>query len=52
MYSQTQFTPGNSSNSRRMINYVAEYNARFPNSMKIKCECVNEKYDKNINCGG
>jgi len=48
MYSQTQFTPGNSSNSRRMINYVAEYNARFPNSMKIKCECVSEKYDKNI----
>ena len=48
MYSQTQFTPGNSSNSRRMINYVAEYNARFPNSIKLKCECVNEKYDKDI----
>ena len=48
MYSQSQFSPGNKSNSRRMIIYVAEYNARFPNSSQLKCLCVNEKYDKNI----
>jgi hypothetical protein len=48
MYSHTRFTPGNRSNSSRMINYVAEYNARFPNSPKLNCECIHEKYDKNI----
>ena len=48
MYSQSQFSPGNKSNSRRMILYVAEYNERFPNSSQLKCVCINEKYDKNI----
>ena len=36
MYSQTQFSPGNKSNSRRIITYVAEHNARFPNSSQLK----------------
>ena len=48
MYSQIQFSPGNKSNSRRIITYVAEHNALFPNSSPLKCACVNEKYDKNI----
>jgi hypothetical protein len=48
MSSHTQFGPGRKSNSNRIINYVAEYNARFPNSPQLKCMCVNEKYDKNI----
>ena len=48
MSSHTQFGPGRKSNSNRIINYVAEYNARFPNSPQLKCICVNEKFDKNI----
>ena len=48
MSSHTQFGPGRKANSGRIINYVAEYNARFPNSPQLKCMCVNEKYDKNI----
>ena len=47
MQSQTQFVPGSSSNSSRMITYVAEYNARFPHA-KIPCACINNKYNKTV----
>jgi hypothetical protein len=47
MFSQTQFAPGGSTNSSRMISYVAEYNARFPDA-QIPCACINNKYDKNV----
>lgn len=47
MYSQTQFTPGSSTNSSRMITYVAEYNNRYPNA-KIPCLCINNKYSKTV----
>jgi len=47
MYSKTQFTPGASNNASRMITYVAEYNARFPNA-KIPCACINNLYNKAI----
>ena len=47
MHSQRQFTPGKKSNSSRMINYVAAYNALFPNSQQLTCsECIADKYDK------
>jgi len=48
-YSQTQFAPGKRSNSARMINYIAAYNAAFPNSQQLTCaSCVSDKYDKTI----
>ena len=47
MYRQTRFTPGGSSNSSRMITYVTEYNATFPDK-KIPCACVNNKYNKTV----
>jgi hypothetical protein len=48
MYSQQSFTPGKKSNSSRMINYVAAYNALFPNSQQLTCsECTpDKKYNK------
>jgi len=49
MYSQRQFTPGSKSNSSRVINYVALYNHVFPNSPKLKCVCINDKFNKEIN---
>jgi hypothetical protein len=47
MYSYQSFTPGTSSNTSRMINYVAEYNAVNPKSEITSCLCVPNKYDKN-----
>jgi hypothetical protein len=46
MHSQRQFTPGRKSNSNRVINYVAAYNAIFPNSEQLDCLCVYNKYNK------
>ncbi len=47
MHSQRQFTPGKKSNSSRMINYVAAYNALFPNAQQLTCEyCIPDNYDK------
>ena len=42
-----KFIPGNSSNTSRMINYVAQYNARYPDA-ELECNkpCVSEKIDK------
>ena len=48
MYSKRQFTPGNKSNSSRVINYVAEFNARNPNSQRINCQCIPNKYNKMV----
>jgi hypothetical protein len=47
MYSQRKFTPGNNSNASRVINYIAEYNARNPNSVQ-KCICYGNTYNKNV----
>ena len=47
MYSQTQFAPGKRSNSARVINYVAAYNALNPNARQLACVCIPDKYDKN-----
>ena len=48
MHSQRQFTPGKKSNSAKMINYIAAYNALFPNSDQLNCVCIPDKYDKNL----
>jgi hypothetical protein len=48
MFSQRQFTPGKKANSARSINYVAAYNAAFPNSPQIQCVCIPDKYNKNV----
>ena len=47
MYSQRQFTPGKKATSSRMINYIAAYNALFPNAEQLTCdECIPDKYNK------
>jgi hypothetical protein len=52
MYSQRKFTPGNNSNAKRVINYVALYNDFNPNSLTqndINCSgCVPVVTNKNI----
>lgn len=46
MYSYKQFAPGNSSNSNRLIKYVAEWNAVYPENANYTCYCIPNKYDK------
>lgn len=48
MHSQQSFTPGKKSNSSKMINYVAAYNALFPNSQQLSCACIPDKYSKTV----
>jgi hypothetical protein len=47
MQPQRQFTPGKKSNSLKIIHYIAQYNAMFPNLEQIQCTCIPDKYDKN-----
>ena len=44
--STRKFTPGNSSNSSRMIRYIAEFNARYPGEESLKCVCIPDKINK------
>ena len=47
MHSQQSFTPGKKSGSSRVINYIAAYNALFPNSQQLTCDnCAPDRYDK------
>jgi hypothetical protein len=47
MHSQQSFTPGKKSGSSKMINYVAAYNALFPNSQQLTCNsCAPDRYNK------
>jgi hypothetical protein len=48
MFSQRQFTPGKKPKFLRSINYVAAYNAAFPNSPQLACVCAPDKYNKNV----
>jgi len=48
MTPQRQFTPGKKSNSAKMINYIAQINALFPNSEQLSCACLPDKYDKTV----
>lgn len=43
------FTPGNNSTSSRIINYIAAYDARFPND-KSRCSnsCIPPVYNKTV----
>ena len=43
-----KFTPGNNSKTARMIRYVAELNALYPNTNNIKCTCIPDSYNKTI----
>jgi hypothetical protein len=46
---QRQFTPGKKSGTARFINYIAAYNAAFPNAQQLTCAaCVPDKYDKRV----
>ena len=40
------FTPGNSSNSSRMIHYIAQLNALRPNGNYLNCVCIPDKVNK------
>jgi len=51
MYSKRQFTPGNKSYSKRMINYNAVYNQLNANSLNQdttsqQCACSENQYNK------
>jgi hypothetical protein len=55
MTSYQQFTPGKKSNSRKIIQYIAEFNAAYaanPNVQPLNCACVQDKYDKNLSYAG
>ena len=55
MTSYQQFTPGKKSNSRKIIQYIAEYNAAYaknPNVQPLNCVCVQDKYDKSLSFAG
>lgn len=47
MHSQRSFTPGKKSGCSKMINYITDYNALFPNASQITCIGMgSDKYDK------
>ena len=42
------FKPGNTNNTSRIINYIAQYNTIHNDDSKIKtCHCIPNKFDKN-----
>jgi hypothetical protein len=47
MHSQQSFTPGKNSTSYKLINYITEYNAMFPNAKQLTCaKCSGDIYNK------
>ncbi len=46
--STRKFTPGNNSNSSRVINYIAQLNALYPNRKNINCSCTPDNYNKQV----
>jgi hypothetical protein len=48
MSSYQNFTPGKKSNSRRVINYIAQYNNSNIDRSELKCVCTQDKFDKNL----
>jgi len=49
MHSQQRFTPGKKAGSSRLINYIASYNALFPNAEQLTCSsggCLTDSYNK------
>jgi hypothetical protein len=55
MTSNQQFTPGKKSNSRKIINYIAQYNAAYAARADVKplnCACTQDQNDKNLSFAG
>ena len=55
MTSYQQFTPGKKSNTRKIIQYIAQYNAAYasnPSVQPLNCVCLQDKYDKNFSYSG
>ena len=52
MTSYQQFTPGKKSNSRKIIQYIAQYNAANPNIQPLNCVCLQDKNNKNLSYSG
>ena len=43
-----KFTPGNNSNSSRMIHYIAKLNAFYPSENNVVCSCITTSENKVI----
>jgi hypothetical protein len=55
MASNQQFTPGRKSNTGKIIQYIALYNAAFASRKDIeplRCACLQDKFNKNISYAG
>lgn len=55
MTSYQQFTPGKKSNTRKIIQYIAQYNAAYAARADVKplnCVCIQDKSDKNLSYAG
>jgi len=55
MTSYQQFTPGKKSNTRKIIQYIAQYNAAIAankNLPQLTCACTQDKYEKNLSYSG
>lgn len=55
MTSYQQFTPGKKSNSRKIIQYIAQYNAAIAahaNLEPLTCACTQDKFDKSLSYAG
>lgn len=52
MYYYKSYIPGNTNsnirNTIKSINYIANYNARFPNSEQLSCSCIQNAYNKTV----
>jgi len=48
MHSQRNFIPGSRRDTSRIINYIAAYNALYPDQSVVpNCYCIPNKFDKN-----
>jgi hypothetical protein len=55
MTSYQQFTPGKKSNTRKILQYIAQYNAAFAanaNVEPLNCVCLQDKFDKSLSFAG
>jgi hypothetical protein len=55
MTSYQQFTPGKKSNTRKIIQYIAQYNAAIATRKDLQpltCACTQDKFDKSLSYAG
>ena len=55
MTSYQQFTPGKKSNTRKILQYIAQYNAAFAanaNVEPLNCVCIQDKFYKSLSFAG